>query len=111
MSELRLPGLDVFHFLTEDGQVELESVTGDHESGYFLSLQLIAVEGGADFEPLPPINTDAPPTKKRWLRRQRHGRSGPGRSRRDDSRLMPTSQRRPTGRVRARWMSSSISCG
>ena len=68
ISELRLPGLDVFHFLAEDGQVELESVTGDHESGYFLSLHLIAVEGSADFESLPPT-TDPPPTKKRWLRR------------------------------------------
>lgn len=82
ISELRLPGLDVFHFLAEDGQVELESVTGDPESGYFLSLNLIAVEGSAedfegraegfegsaDFETQPPVETDAPPTKKRWFR-------------------------------------------
>ena len=47
----------------------------DQESGYFLSLHLIAIEGSAedfegraDFETPPPA-TDAPPTKKRWLRR------------------------------------------
>jgi hypothetical protein len=76
ISELRLPGLDVFHFLAEDGHVELESVTGDQASGYFLSLQLIAVEGSAedfedsaDFETGPPVKTDALSTKKRWFRR------------------------------------------
>ena len=76
ISELRLPGLDVFHFLAEDGHVELESVTGDQESGYFLSLHLVATEGSAeefenkaDPETPPRVPTDAPPTKKRWLRR------------------------------------------
>jgi len=77
ISELRLPGLDMFNFRVEGGQVELESVTGDQESGYFLSLNLIAVEGtDKDFENQPaveaqtPLESDAPPTKKRWLRRQ-----------------------------------------
>ena len=76
ISELRLPGLEVFNFLTEDGHVELEAVTGDQAAGYFLSLNLIAVEGtseefdgSADFENPTPSTTDAPPTKKRWLRR------------------------------------------
>ena len=76
ISELRLPGLDVFHFLAEEGHVELESVTGDQASGYFLSLHLIATEGSAeDFENRadagtpPHVTTDAPPSKKRWLRR------------------------------------------
>ena len=76
ISELRLPGLDVFHFLSEDGHVELESITGDQDSGYYLSLHLIAIEGSAedfegrtqDFETLAPVTTDAPPTKKRWFR-------------------------------------------
>jgi hypothetical protein len=75
ISELRLPGLDVYNFLAEDGHIELESVTGDQASGYFLSLNLIALEGTADdFEgqpasDAPTSETDAPPTKKRWLRR------------------------------------------
>ncbi|TPG15895.1 hypothetical protein EAH86_11605 [Pedococcus bigeumensis] len=77
ISELRLPGLDVFNFLAEDGHVELESVTGDQSSGYFISLHLVATEGSAedfensaaDYETPPPVTTDAPPTKKRWLRR------------------------------------------
>ena len=70
MSELRLPGLDVYNFLAEDGHVELESVTGDQAAGYFLSLNLIAVEGTAeDFAGTPDVEADAPPTKKRWLRR------------------------------------------
>ena len=76
ISELRLDGLDVFNFLTEDGHVELESVTGDQASGYFLSLHLIATEGSAeDFENKagseapPQVPTEAPPGKKRWLRR------------------------------------------
>ena len=75
ISELRLPGLDVFNFLVEDGHVELESATGDKESGYFLSLQLIALEGSAeDFENLPVSKpeaentTEARPAKKRWFR-------------------------------------------
>ena len=87
ISERRLPGLDVFHFLAEDGHVELESVTGDQDSGYFLSLNLIAIEGSTedfegsttDFEgsanlessadeTRPPVETEAPPTKKRWFR-------------------------------------------
>jgi hypothetical protein len=70
ITELRLPGLDVFHFLAENGHVELESVTGDQESGYFLSLHLIAVEGGAedleasaDSKTLAPFKTDAPRSK------------------------------------------------
>jgi len=51
ITELRLSGLDVFNFHVELGHVELEAATGDPESGYFLSLQLIAVEGYAqDFE-------------------------------------------------------------
>ena len=75
ISELRLSGLDVFNFIAEDGHVELESVTGDQESGYFLSLHLVATEGSAeDFEAgadseTPPNSADAPPSKKRWLRR------------------------------------------
>jgi hypothetical protein len=75
ISELRLPGLDAFHFLAEEGHVELESVTGDQESGYFLTLHLIALEGSAeDFEGSPEGETapaakaDAPPAKKRWFR-------------------------------------------
>ena len=76
ITELRLSGLDVFHFLAEDGHVELEAVTGDQESGYFLSLQLIAVEGDAqDFEVSadtatpPPVETDASRTKKRFWKK------------------------------------------
>jgi hypothetical protein len=76
ISELRLPGLDVFHFLTDEGHVELESITGDQASGYFLSLHLVAREGTAedfegreDLEAGAPDKTEAPPTKKRWLRR------------------------------------------
>lgn len=70
ISELRLPGLDAFHFLAEDGHVELESVTGDKTFGYFLTLQLIAEEGTAeDFQTRPPAETDVPAPKKRWLRR------------------------------------------
>jgi hypothetical protein len=70
VSELRLPGLDVFHFLAEDGHVQLESVTGDEASGYFLSLQLIAEEGSAeDFQNHLPVTTDVPAPKKRWFGR------------------------------------------
>ena len=60
ITELRLSGLDVFHSLTEPGHVEFEAVTGDQDSGYFLSLQLIALEGDAqDFEGRP--TTAIPP--------------------------------------------------
>lgn len=83
ITELRLSGLDVFHFFIEDGHVELEAVTGDQESGYFLSLQLVAVEGDAeDFErsadsTTPPVETyasrsvetDASRTKKRFWKK------------------------------------------
>jgi hypothetical protein len=76
ITELRLPGLDAFHFLVEPGHVELESTTGDQDNGYFVSLQLIALEGSpedfegrAPVEPPPPVTTEAPPaTKKRWFR-------------------------------------------
>jgi hypothetical protein len=75
ITELHLPGLDVFTFLVEDGHVELESVTGDQESGYFLSLHLIALEGSADdFDAKasgtqPPATADAPRTRKRfWMK-------------------------------------------
>ena len=51
ITELRLSALDAFHFLVEDGQVELEAVTGDQGAGYFVSLLLVALEGeSADFE-------------------------------------------------------------
>ena len=73
ITELRLPGVDAFHFTTGDRYVELESITGDQESGYFLSLNLIAVEGGAqDFigpatgPTQPPVEADAPRTRKRF---------------------------------------------
>jgi hypothetical protein len=76
ITELRLDGLDVFNFLVEDGHVEFEAATGDQDSGYFLSLQLIAVEGEAqDFEGRPsapnevPVETDTPPTKKRFWKK------------------------------------------
>ncbi len=76
ITELRLSGLDVFNFLVEDGHVEFEAVTGDQDSGYFLSLQLIAIEGQAqDFEGRPdpptppPVDTDAPRTTKRFWRK------------------------------------------
>ena len=78
ITELRLPGLDAFHFLAEPGHVELESATGDQDSGYFLSLQLIALEGSAeDFEgadvgespdlEMPAAAAEVPTTKKRWF--------------------------------------------
>lgn len=70
ITELRLSGLDVFNFLVEDGHVELEAVTGDRDAGYFLSLQLIAIEGDAeDFaadSAQPPVETDAPGKKRFW---------------------------------------------
>lgn len=45
VTTLRLPGLDAFTFLVEDGHVELESVTGDRAAHYFITLHLIAQEG------------------------------------------------------------------
>jgi hypothetical protein len=80
ITELRLSGLDAFHFLVEDGHVELEAVTGDRDSGYFLSLQLVAIEGDAhDFEgssedasdpsTAPPGETEATRTRKRLWRK------------------------------------------
>jgi hypothetical protein len=70
ITELRLSGLDVFNFLVEPGHVELEAATGDHDAGYFLSLQLIALEGDAedftgDSAP-PPTETEAPSRKRFW---------------------------------------------
>jgi hypothetical protein len=51
VTELRLSALDAFNFLVEDGQVELEAVTGDQGAGYFVSLLLVALEGDAqDFD-------------------------------------------------------------
>lgn len=50
VTTLRLPGLDAFTFLVEDGHVELESVTGDRAAHYYITLHLIAQEGTeADF--------------------------------------------------------------
>ena len=73
ITELRLDGLDVFNLLVEDGHVEFEAATGDRDSGYFLSLQLIALEGeAADFEGRPsspaeiPVESDAPTKKRFW---------------------------------------------
>lgn len=52
VTEMKLPGLDAFHFLVEDGHVELQAVTGDREHHYFLTLHLIAQEGiDVDFDP------------------------------------------------------------
>jgi hypothetical protein len=73
VTELRLPGLDAFHFTTDDRYVELESVTGDHQSGYFLTLNLIAVEGTPeDFEGHEPAQSapalGGPRTKRRFWR-------------------------------------------
>ncbi len=70
ITELRLSGLDVFNFLVEPGHVELEAATGDHDAGYFLSLQLIALEGDVkdftgDSVP-PPTETEAPSRKRFW---------------------------------------------
>ena len=51
ITELRLSAMDVFTFHLEDGQVELDAVTGDQASGYFVSLQLVALRGDPeDFE-------------------------------------------------------------
>ena len=75
ITELRLDGLDVFNFLIEKGHVELEAATGDQASGYFLTLQLIALQGDAqDFEgrPSSPVElpvADEPPTKKRFWKK------------------------------------------
>ena len=61
ITELRLSGLDVFHSLTDPGHVEFEAVTGDQDSGYVLSLQLVALEGDAqDFEGRPGTATPPP---------------------------------------------------
>lgn len=62
ITELRLSALDAFNFLVEDGQVELEAVTGDQGAGYFVSLLLVALEGDAqdfDGEPKPVDDADA----------------------------------------------------
>ena len=81
ISELRLPGLDAFSFITDDGHVELEAFTGDKASGYFLTLHLLAEEGEPqDFEtrvgvdPGPagrePVESEPVSGKKsRWFRR------------------------------------------
>ena len=76
ITELRLDGLDVFNFLVEDGHVEFEAATGDQDSGYYLSLQLIAVEGAPqDFEGRSsspsevPVETETPTTKKRFWKK------------------------------------------
>ena len=74
ITELRLDGLDVFNFLIEKGHVELEAATGDQDSGYFLTLQLIALEGDAqDFDGRPeamtPPEAEAAPTRKRFWRK------------------------------------------
>jgi len=76
ITELRLDGLDVFTSLVEDGHVEFEAATGDQNSGYFLTLQLIAIEGvAADFEGRPsspselPADADASSTRKRFWKK------------------------------------------
>jgi hypothetical protein len=72
VAELRLDGLDAFHFVTGEGNVELESVTGDAASGYFITLHLTADEGTVhDFESRPTQTTadEDAPTKRRWFRR------------------------------------------
>jgi len=78
VSELRLPGLGEFTFVVEDGQIELESFTGDNASGYFLTLHLLAEEGQAqDFQAPDPSELDPVEVeqeedraaKKRWFRR------------------------------------------
>jgi hypothetical protein len=72
VTELRLPGFDAFHFVTEDGYVELESITGDHQSGYYLTHNLIAVEGsdqdfaGAQAPSQPPVEAQAPRGRRRF---------------------------------------------
>ena len=64
ITELRLSALDAFNFLLDDGQVELEAVTGDQGAGYFISLLLVALEGEAqDFEgERQPVHDDDPAT-------------------------------------------------
>jgi hypothetical protein len=76
ISELRLPGLDAFHFFVEEGHVELEAVTGDQDSGYFLTLHLIALASDSeDFEASSAATArrqaeaDASAAKKGWFRR------------------------------------------
>lgn len=72
ITELRLSGLDAFNFFTDPGHVELEAVTGDTEAGYFISLQLIALEGDAeefaraDAAPPAPEPDDAGRKKRFW---------------------------------------------
>lgn len=74
ITELRLSGLDAFNFLTDRGHVELEAVTGDHEAGYFISLQLVALEGDADefaraaAQP-PPPEPDEPERRRRFWKK------------------------------------------
>jgi hypothetical protein len=73
VSELRLPSLGEFNFLTEDGHVELESFTGDRAAGYFLTLHLLAVEGDPqDFEG--PAPTESALTGDRLRKRRWFGR-------------------------------------
>ena len=73
ITELRLSGLDVFNFLIDEGHVELEAATGDQDSGYFLSLQLIALKGddqdfaGKDHSPRPPVDEDPAPDQEAVL--------------------------------------------
>ncbi len=74
VTELRLPGLDAFNFHTEDGHIELESVTGDKASGYFLTLHVLAEEGTPEmFEQRQGAgkntSSSTEETKKRWFRR------------------------------------------
>jgi hypothetical protein len=67
ISELRLPGLDAFAFHVEDGHVELESFTGDKDSGYFLTLHLLAEQGTAQEFADPAVPAEG--AKRRWFRR------------------------------------------
>lgn len=73
VTEVRLPGLDAFHFVVEDGHVELESATGGRESQCFLTLHLVALEGTE--EEFAAAVADAEE------RRARAGRVGSGRRR------------------------------
>lgn len=75
VTELRLEALDAFHFLVEDGHVELQSVTGDRAAHYFITLHLVAQEGSEDdFEDLPEPGGQSAEASGRegrrwWLRR------------------------------------------